>query len=317
MSKVSFGIAIAPDPEDNSRGREYFQKIIEYLDSLDNVYESVWLPDHLVPDSSAMYGRINEQSFSVDYLECLTTTSYLLPLYPNLKFGQIVLCNNYRDPALLAKMSSTLQVLSGGRFILGIGAGWFQEEYRQYGYEFPSPRTRIRQLEEAVQIIKMMWEEDGVTFHGKHYRIENAYCNPKPDPAPPIMIGGGGEKYTLKVAARFADWWNGFCYNVEKWNHKLNVLASHCIDVGRDFKDILKSAQWYVAIADSKEEALRLAKRSQYYSERVFIVGTPDSIVARMGELIDAGVEYFQLYFPQYRNTETTQLFADEVIPEI
>ena len=94
-------------------------------------------------------------------------------------------------------------------------------------------------------------------------------------------------------------------------------MASHCTDVGRDFKDILKSAQWYVAIADSKEEALRLAKRSQYYSERVFIVGTPDSIVARMGELIDAGVEYFQLYFPQYRNTETTQLFADEVIPEI
>lgn len=129
MSKVRFGVIIAPDPEDNSRGVEHVQNIIKYLDSLDTAYESVWLPDHFIPTiDPTRFNGINEHAYSNDYLECLTTTSYLLPLYPNLKFGQLVLCNNYRNPALLAKMSSTLQVLSGGRFILGIGAGWYQEE---------------------------------------------------------------------------------------------------------------------------------------------------------------------------------------------
>jgi alkanesulfonate monooxygenase SsuD/methylene tetrahydromethanopterin reductase-like flavin-dependent oxidoreductase (luciferase family) len=257
LSKVRFGIIVALDAEDLSQGKNHIKNTKKYLDNLSKTFESVWIPDHLIPTSeSPVYSR--------DFLECLTTTSYLLPLYPHLKFGQIVLCNNFRNPALLAKICSTLQVLSEGRFILGIGAGWFQEEYKQYGYEYSSPRTRIKQLEEAVQIIKMMWKEDGVTFHGKHYRVENAYCNPKPDPLPPIMIGGGGEKFTLKVVARFADWWNGFCDDLETWTHKLNVLSSHCDDVGRDFDDILKSEGWGVSIAGSDEEALRLAKHSNH-----------------------------------------------------
>jgi alkanesulfonate monooxygenase SsuD/methylene tetrahydromethanopterin reductase-like flavin-dependent oxidoreductase (luciferase family) len=308
VSKIKYGVYSALDPEDINQGKDHIKNVRKYLDSLANAYESVWIPDHLIPEMKP-YHR--------EYLECLTTTSYLLPQYPNLKFGQLVLGNNYRNPALLAKMSSTLQVLSGGRFILGIGAGWYQEEYKQYGYEFPSPRTRIKQLEEAVQIIKMMWQDDEVTFHGEHYRIENACCNPKPDPAPPIVIGGGGEKYTLNVVAKYADWWNGFCFDVETWTHKLNVLSNHCDDVGRDFKDILKSDAWGVAIADSEEEADKIAKHSQYYYQGVFLIGTPESIILQMGELVDAGVEYFQLYFPQYRNIETTQLFADEVIPEL
>jgi alkanesulfonate monooxygenase SsuD/methylene tetrahydromethanopterin reductase-like flavin-dependent oxidoreductase (luciferase family) len=275
------------------------------------------MPDHFIPSIMPIYPGLDESSFNNDYLECLTTTSYLLPLYPNLKFGQMVIGNNYRNPALLAKMSSTLQVLSGGRFILGIGAGWYQEEYKQYGYDFSSPRKRVRQLEEAVQIIKMMWTKDDVTFHGKHYRIENAYCNPKPDPIPPIMIGGWGEKFMLKVVAKYADWWNGPIMGVETWNHKVSVLASHCDDVGRDIDDIVKCALWFVSVADSDEKALELAKRSPYYSDRTTILGSPESVVDKMGELVDAGVEYFQVNFPQYRKIETAQLFADEVIPEL
>jgi len=318
MCKVRFGVILAPDPEDGNRGRGHVQNILKYLDGLDDAYESAWLPDHFIPTvDPTRFDSIDEQAYGNDYLECLTTTSYLMPLYPRLKFGQLVLCNRYRNPALLAKMSSTLQVLSGGRLILGIGTGWYQEEYRQYGYDFPSPRTRVRQLEEAVRIIKMMWEEDGVTFHGKHYRVENAHCNPKPDPAPPILIGGKGERYTLKVVARYADWWNGNFLDAETWSHKLNVLASHCDDAGRDLNTILKSTQWLIAVAGSDEEALRLAKRSQYYSERTFMVGTTESVGSRLGELVDAGVEYFQLYFPQHRSIETQQLFADEVIPEL
>jgi alkanesulfonate monooxygenase SsuD/methylene tetrahydromethanopterin reductase-like flavin-dependent oxidoreductase (luciferase family) len=318
MKKVRFGIIIAPDPEDNSRGNQYVQNIIKYLESFDDSYESVWLPDHFIPTvDPTRFNGITEQAYNNDYLECLTTTSYLLPLFPKMKFGQLVLCNRYRNPALLAKMTSTLQILSGGRIILGIGTGWYKEEYRQYGYGFPSPRERVRQLEEAVQIIKLMWGDDGVTFHGRHYRIEDAYCNPKPDPMPPIMIGGKGEKFTLKVVAEYADWWNGNFLDVETWKHKLNVLAGHCDYVGRDFDDVLKSTQWCISISNSEEEALNLAKRSQYYSERTFLTGTPESIVSQIGELVDAGVEYFMIYFPQYNSIKTTQLFADEVISEL
>jgi len=318
VSKVRFGVILAPDPEEGSRGREHVGNILQYLDRLDDAYESAWLPDHFIPTiDPARFDGIDEQAYGNDYLECLTTTSYLLPLYPGLKFGQLVLCNRYRNPALLAKMSSMLQVLSGGRLILGIGAGWYHEEYKQYGYDFPSPRARVRQLEEAVRIIMMMWEEDGVTFHGRHYRVENAYCNPKPDPAPPLLIGGKGERYTLRVVAKYADWWNGNFLDVETWRHKLGVLDSHCDEVGRDCDEILKTTQWCVAVAGSEEEAQRLAKRSQYYSERTFITGTPECVASQLGELADAGVEYFMTYFPQHRNHETARLFADTVIPEI
>ena len=308
MRKVRFGVAIPWIAENSTQGTEFIQNITRYLESVDKVYESAWFADHLIP---------NTEPINLDVPECLTTISYLLPQHPNLKFGALVLCNNYRNPALVAKMSSTLQALSDGRFILGIGAGWHKEEYRQYGYKYPSGRTRVEQLEEAVQIIRMMWREDGVTFHGKHYSIEDAYCNPKPDPAPPIVIGGGGEKYTLNVVAKYADWWSvppG--YHVEKWTHKMNVLANHCDDVGRDFDEILRSAEWCVALAGSDEEALELAKSSPH-SLGSYIIGSPESLVSQIGELIDVGVEYFQLYFTLFPNHEETQTFADEVISEL
>ena len=308
MSKVRFGVVLWDWPEDGSRGREHLQNIVKYLDTLDNAYESVWLGDHFT------LGSLTDMN--ADILECLTTLTYLSAKFPTLDFGPITLASSFRNPALLAKITSTLSVLSGGKFILGIGAGCNEEEYRQYGYEYLSNKTRIKQMEEAVQIIRLLWTHDDITFIGKYHRIENAYCNPKPDPMPPILIGGGGEKYTLKVVARHADWWNGAYYGVKTWTHKLNVLASHCDDVGRDFDDILKSAMWAVALAGSDEEALRLAKRCVAYPGGL-LIGSPDSLVSQMGELVDAGVEYFQLGFTQFPNYEATQLFVDEVIPEL
>ena len=307
LSKLRFGVGICPHPEVDNQGKNHIHDIYKYLDSLDNVYESAWVSDHLIPSI---------EPYDTDNYECLTLTSYLLPQYQNLKFGQLVLCNNYRNPALLAKMSATLQVLSEGRFILGIGAGWLQEEYKQYGYKFPSPRTRVKQLEEAVQIIKLMWTEDNITFHGKHYRIENAVCNPKPDPVPPIMIAGWGEKYSLKVVARYADWWNGLCTSVKTWSHQLDVLANHCDDVDRDYDDILKTADAIITLAGSDEEALKLAQRSRFPKEWS-LIGSPETLVSRMGELVDAGVEYFQLNIIPFPDFKATKLFADEVIPEL
>jgi alkanesulfonate monooxygenase SsuD/methylene tetrahydromethanopterin reductase-like flavin-dependent oxidoreductase (luciferase family) len=307
MKKIGFGAVIALDTEDLSQGRNHINNIMRYLDSLPKEFESIWLPDHLVAEM---------KPYTREYLECLTTTSYLIPQYLYLKFGQFVLCNNFRNPALLAKISSTLQVISEGRLILGIGAGSYKEDHKQYGYRFSSSRTRIQQLEEAVQIIRLMWTEDNVSFHGKYYQIDNAYCSPKPEPLPPIMIGGGGEKYTLRVVANYADWWNGAFLDVDTLTHKLGVLASHCDEVGSDYDEILKSVAWGVAVADSEVEAKKLVRISQY-PEGTFKAGTPETIVSELGEFVDAGFEYFQIYFPQYQNTETTQLFAEEVIPEL
>jgi alkanesulfonate monooxygenase SsuD/methylene tetrahydromethanopterin reductase-like flavin-dependent oxidoreductase (luciferase family) len=316
MSKIKFGVQIPPDPEDNSKGQTFVNKITDFLDNLDTKYETAWLADHLIPTID-MYPNNKPQNITKDNHECLTTASYLLPLYPKLKIGTLVLSNNYRNPALLAKMTSTLQTLSNGRFILGIGAGWYEREYKQYGYKYPSNRTRIKQLEEAVQIIRLMWEKDGVTFHGKYHQIEDAYCNPKPDPAPPIMIGGGGEKLTLKVVAKYADWWNVGLHGVDLWSRRLNILADYCDDIGRSVDDIVKSNLWAVSVAGSYDEALSLAKRSQYYADWSFIVGTPDQVASKLGELIDVGVDYFQISFPQLQINETAQLFADEVIPNL
>jgi alkanesulfonate monooxygenase SsuD/methylene tetrahydromethanopterin reductase-like flavin-dependent oxidoreductase (luciferase family) len=206
--------------------------------------------------------------------------------------------------------------MSGGRFILGIGAGWNKEEYLQYGYKFPSNRARIRQMEEATQIIKLLWKQDDVTFRGKYCQVENAYCNPKPDPVPPILIGGGGEKYLLKAVAKYADWWNGWCYNVETWSHKLNILANHCDNIGRDFNEILKSIAWVVALAESDEEAKKLVESSPFPS-RWIIHGSPESITSQVGDLIDAGAEYFQLAFSHFPNVEGTKMFSEEVIPNL
>jgi alkanesulfonate monooxygenase SsuD/methylene tetrahydromethanopterin reductase-like flavin-dependent oxidoreductase (luciferase family) len=268
----------------------------------------VWLGDHFTEG--------NVTDMDADFLECLTALSYLSAKFPDLYFGPLTLASSFRNPGLLAKITSTLSVLSDGKFILGIGAGWNEEEYRQYGYEFPSNRTRIKQMEEAVQIIRLLWTQDDVTFKGKYHRVENAYCNPKPDPLPPILIGGGGEKFTLKVVARYADWWNGGARDIRTWSHKLDVLSNHCDDVGRDYDDILKSAMCGVALAGSDEEALELAKRGPFPLEW-WKIGSPESLASQMGELVDAGVEYFQLYFTRFPNHEATQIFADEVIPEI
>jgi alkanesulfonate monooxygenase SsuD/methylene tetrahydromethanopterin reductase-like flavin-dependent oxidoreductase (luciferase family) len=182
VSKVGYGVLLPDFPEDDSRGIEHVQGLITYLDSLDDVYESVWLGDHF---TLGPFGAVD-----ADVLECFTALTYLSAKFPNLKFGPLTLASSFRNPALLAKITATFSVMTEGNFILGMGAGWNEEEYRQYRYEFPSGRTRIEQMEEAIQIIKLLWTQDGVTFEGKHHRVENAYCNPKPNPVPPILIGG-------------------------------------------------------------------------------------------------------------------------------
>jgi alkanesulfonate monooxygenase SsuD/methylene tetrahydromethanopterin reductase-like flavin-dependent oxidoreductase (luciferase family) len=253
-----------------------------------------------------------------DTLECWTTLTYLAGRYPGLTLGSIVMSQSYRAPALLAKMGATLQMLSGGRFVLGLGAGWKEDEYLAYGYKFPSTATRIHQLGEAAQIIRLMWAQPRSTFHGRFYDIEDAICEPKPDPPPPLLIGGGGRKLTLRYVAEHADWWNYPGGTFENYNELLDVLRGHCEAVGRDYNTIVKT--WgaeCVAVASSPHKARQMAEASPFHTPGVSIIGTPDEVAKHLSRFADVGVEHFFLRFADFPKTDGASLFAEEVIPRL
>lgn len=259
----------------------------------------------------------------IDNLEGWTTVNFLMGAFKRLSFGHIVLCNSYRNPALLAKMAATLAFLAPGRFMLGIGAGWKEDEYLSYGYEFPTAASRIEALEEGVQIIRKMWTEDVVYFNGKHYKVDGAHCNPKPNPVPPIMIGGGGEKLTLRVVASHADWWNCPNLTAEEYRHKLDVLRRHCEKVGRRYESIKKTWLGCIAIAKTEEEAYRIASRNPFVANekrfdamRSTIIGTPERISQRLANYVELGVEYFIFRFLDFPSAHGTELFAEKVAKE-
>jgi alkanesulfonate monooxygenase SsuD/methylene tetrahydromethanopterin reductase-like flavin-dependent oxidoreductase (luciferase family) len=242
--------------------------------------------------------------------------AYLAGVYPRLKFGATVLCQSYRNPALLAKTMANLQLLCGGRLLFGIGAGWLEREYAAYGYEFPEPAVRIAQLDETVEIVKRMWTQPRATFHGKHYRIEEAICEPKPDPIPPILIGGGGEKLTLRVVAKHADWWNFPGGTRENYARKLEVLRRHCDAVGTDYAAIRKT--WSpdgIAVARTEAEARRIGEASPYASNPV--VGTPDQVAEQLRAWVEIGVTYFIVRLLDFPRSEGIELFAHEVMPRL
>ena len=194
MSSIHLGFVLPSESRDKNRRPALVEDLNRALDLIAGHFDSAWMVDHL-------------QFGDTDVLEGFTALTYLSALHPRLRFGNAVLCQSFRNPALLAKMAATLQFMSGGRFILGLGAGWHEEEYQAYGYEFPSAPVRVEQLEEAIQIIQTMWREETATFQGRHYQVAEARCEPRPDPIPPIMVGAFKPKM-LRLAAKYADWWN-------------------------------------------------------------------------------------------------------------
>lgn len=173
------------------------------------------------------------------FMEGWTTLAALAAVTEKIRLGTLVTSVSYRNPALLAKMAATVDVISHGRLTLSIGAGWYEDEYRQYGWAFPRPAVRIRQMEEAVQVIKAMWTQPRASFAGRYFQVQEAILEPKPlqKPHPPVLIGGSGEQLTLRVVARHADACNLFG-NPQEVRHKLDVLRRHCDEVGRDFAEI-------------------------------------------------------------------------------
>jgi F420-dependent oxidoreductase-like protein len=277
-------------------------------------YDSLWLYDHFhnVPKPA------HEAVF-----ECWMTAAAISQRTSRIRIGQMVGCNSYRNPALLAKMTSTFDVISGGRLDWGIGAGWYQNEYEAYGYEFPAAKVRIGMLREAVEIVRSMWTEQETTYDGRYYKLQRANCDPKPlqQPRPPILIGGGGEQLTLRVVARLADRSN-FGGKPEEFAHKCDVLKSHCKDVGRDYDEIEKTWSPEIFIRETEKEVIDAGSRS-FWGEPFEswsggnLVGTPEQVAERIRTYMDLGVTSFMPWCSDYPETETLRLFAEKVIPQV
>jgi alkanesulfonate monooxygenase SsuD/methylene tetrahydromethanopterin reductase-like flavin-dependent oxidoreductase (luciferase family) len=221
---LQFGWRIPDFPEEqlndaHERARLFRDRLFHFLDVIHGYFFSSWAGDHFFPWPADM-------DQSLDTFEPWTLLTYLMACYPEMNFCPGVLNQALRSPALLAKMGAVLQLLSGGRLILGLGAGWKENEQRAYGYDFPTDKVRLDQLEEAVQIIRKMWTEDSPSFQGEHYSIQNAYCSPRPDPVPPILIGGFGPKRTLKLVAKYGDWCNINDASLDFCKNRLDMLIS-------------------------------------------------------------------------------------------
>ncbi|HKY53564.1 MAG TPA: LLM class flavin-dependent oxidoreductase [Anaerolineales bacterium] len=306
MTKIHFGFIMPADQLDKTKRSTYVEDLNRALKLISGQFESIWIIDHL-------------QSGNEDMLEGFTTLTYIAALHPQFKFGHTVLCQSFRNPALVAKMGGTLQFLSGGRFILGIGAGWNEEEYRSYGYDFPPGRVRVEQLEEALQIIKSMWTEERGTFEGRYYRIREAFCEPKPTPLPPIMVGAFGPKM-LHLTAQYADWWNVSSTSVERYRRLVRDFERACLDVGRDPAQIRRSWGGGCVCAPTREAAKTIGG-DRYNAENsdddFDFVGTPELIIEQMRPFIDLGVDYFMLDCGGFPNLTTLELLVGEVLPAL
>jgi alkanesulfonate monooxygenase SsuD/methylene tetrahydromethanopterin reductase-like flavin-dependent oxidoreductase (luciferase family) len=290
-------------------GLNIWSRLVEhsfpYLDQALGPFDSLWLPDHVQYGSN----RVGEG---------WTLLPYALARYPDKLCGHEVLSNSFRNPAHLAKMVATAQALSGGRVILGIGAGWNEEEYRSYGWPYPPTRTRIAQLAEALELIRAMWTQAPASYRGEHYQIADAYCEPRPSPIPPIMIGGHGETYLLRVVARHADWWNYPFREPALYTHKQEVLKRHCREVGRDYDTIRQVVRVGILIAETERDVERLkgAPGVRPMSD-IRLAGTPDQVTDALRKIIGQGAHRLTVNFADAPRPDGTLLFAKAVLPHL
>ena len=301
---VDFGFSLlhGPPPGDNGR---FLADLDATLPQLKGHFRSIWMTDHFQWEGQPTF-------------EAWTVMSYLLARYPDFEVGPMVLGQSYRNPALLALMAATLQNLSGGRFIMGIGAGWKEDEYRSYGYPYPEPRLRVQQLEETLIIFKKMWEEPGqVSFQGEHYSLADAWCEPKPEPVIPIVVGGGGYT-TMKHAAKYADIWNYPDTPLDRYLERQGILRRHLEAIDRDPATLRCSWFGRVAIGqtETEAEARGLSRADEWTRDNAF-VGTPQQIAEQMNAFVENGCDYFMIDIIGAPAPEPLGLFTEEVVPQL
>ncbi len=298
-------------------------------------WSSIWVFDHFhtvpVPTEDATH-------------EAWTLMAAFAAVTGRVRLGQMCSCMSYRNPAYLAKVASTVDIVSEGRVEMGIGAGWYEQEWRAYGYGFPGAGERLGRLREGVEIFRQMWTTGTATLDGKHYQVDGARCWPRPlqgtsSPGSPhngipMWIAGGGEKVTLRIAAQYADYTN-FAGSLEEFTHKSEVLRGHCDEVGRDFDEIVRSADYDVVIGHDEQEIedrlagirdrlvqggtpeARADRRLQDYRQSP-LTGTPEQLVERLRSFEKVGMTYAITNFAEAAyDTSGMKLFEQEVIPEL
>ena len=277
---------------------DQWNTILKAASNIENLgYESIWVYDHFhtVPKPT------QDPTF-----ECWTLMSALSQTTSKVRLGQMCTCNSYRNPAYLTKVASNIDVMSNGRLEYAIGAGWYDHEYRAYGYEYPSAGIRLKMLEESLIIYKKMTTEETPTFNGEFYQIDGAINQPKPiqKPYPPLWVCGGGEKVTLKLLAKYGDYGN-WDVDVDGFVQKSNILQNHCENVGRDFSEIGKTLHTNVLIADNQNDLDKKVEKlatytnipKDYYYERP-LIGTKDKVFETIEQYKEAGCIYLIAYIP-------------------
>ena len=248
-------------------------------------FDSLWIADHF-------YGF---DAKTDPFMEAWTTLTWLAAKFPNVLLCHHVLGQGYRNPPLTAKMAATLQMLSGNRFILGIGAGWRDDEYKAYGYEFPRPAVRFAELEELIQICRLMWTQDAPTFTGKHFHITEAAAPPKPEIVPPVCIGAYGEQIGLPMVGRLADMWNASTQgNVDRWLVKRDIVRASAEKSGRNPSDIQISLTVEKPLPNTDDES--------------------EMLRAQLQVMADHGVEHFVMDFGHPQSTEPVLRFVEQVM---
>jgi alkanesulfonate monooxygenase SsuD/methylene tetrahydromethanopterin reductase-like flavin-dependent oxidoreductase (luciferase family) len=304
MTPVQFGFCMPVGAHDRAGRATYVRDVNKALELVADHFDAAWLIDHL-------------QDGNIDMLEGFTALTYFSALHPQLKFGHSVLCQSFRNPALLAKMAATLHFLTAGRFILGIGAGWNKEEYKAYGYDFPPGRVRVEQLEEALQIINALWTQDSATFEGKYYGISEAHLEPKPDPMPAIMVGAFGPKM-LRLAARYAGWWDVSSTGIVSYRRMVREFERACAEVGRDPATVRRSWSGGCMCAATADEARAIGGDRYTTDDDDFnFVGTPRGLVEQMRAFVAEGVDYFILDCGGFPRLTTLELLVNEVLPAL
>ena len=279
-------------------------------------FESLWVNDHL-------YGPTSPQ---IPILEAWTQISALAAVTENVELGTLVTPVGMRNPAHLGKVVATADHISNGRVIVGLGSGWMPREFTDFGMPFLEPKERLGQLREVVQLLQRMWDEneDEVSFDGKYVQTENVVTLPKPTRRPKILIGGGGEKVTMRIAAQYADIWNNSAGGQDNVGHKVEVLRNHAQDLGRNPDDITVSQQCLVTIAEDESVVNPMIETAQKIfgghmgnpGGALALSGTPNQIVDRIGQHLELGCSMFQIEFFGKDVREPAELFAKSVMPQ-
>ena len=307
---IEWGLSLAAPSATDETMADRLDWYRELLRLGEGAYSSAWLPDHLMKHDREM-------------LEAWTTITFLAAEFPSFGFGHTVLCQSYRNPALLAKMAATLDYLTRGRFVMGIGAGWQADEYLAYNYPYPSAGIRVEQLAEAIDVLRAMWTQSPATYEGTHYKVQDAYCVPQPGRPIPILVGGRKPKF-MRVAAEKADiWqWDG---PIDRYRVPYDLLVANCAEIGRDLASIRLSTSGEVYLPDDvsafpRQAQLAITDPAQdpsgaFADELDWVIGpTPDDAVRQLEPMLELGVSHFTLYFWDRRSLRR---FAEEVIPRL